>query len=267
VEPGDQIAIGCTGSFPALNITVLTAAEAMNLKPSLVSSAASSQFGANHPQLMWSDMETILVEEGIIQTRSLAMSRGGFRDMGIGMTEDSRILLDQAIARSGVQMLESEMGEDFVGNRLKIYTGSAGQLGTYAAYVNVGGGMASIGGTKGNDQLGHGIIRPSTYRRLHEPVDSVAARFLAHDVPVINLTNVVAMAREHGLPVAPTVRPTIGEGELYHQRPLRKPFALLGIAFILALTTLFVRPPVWISTRPTWLSRTKSFESEARWMV
>ena len=266
-QPGDEIAIGCTGSFPALNIAVLTAAETLELKPSLVSSVASSQFGANHPQLMWPDMERILLEEGIIQTRSLATSRGGFRDMAVGMTDDSRRLLDDAIERNGIPMLESDASEDFIDQRMQIYAGSAGDIKRFAAYVNIGGGMASIGGTKGNDQLGRGVIRPSKFDRIRNPIDSVASRFLADDVPVINMIDVVAMANEHGLPVTPTIRPAVGEGGVYLERPLRRPFALAGIGIILAMTTLFVRPPVWVSRCPRWLGRSESFANEARWMV
>lgn len=266
-QPGDEIAIGCTGSFPALNLAVLTAAESMGLKPSLISSVASSQFGANHPQLMWPDMERILHDEGIIHTRSLAISRGGFRDMAVGMTEESRNLLDACIERSGRLMLENEEGEDFIEKRMRIYAASSGDIGRYAAYVNVGGGMASIGGTKGNDQLGHGVIRPSTFARFHQPIDSVAARFLANDVPVINMVDVVAMAREHGLPVAPTTHPMVGEGDVYREQPLRKPFALAGIGIILAMTTLLVRPPVWVSRHRRWFGQSESINSEARWMV
>ena len=266
-RPGDKIAIGCTGSFPALNIAVLTAAESMGLKPSLVSSVASSQFGANHPQLMWPDMERILVREGIIATQSLATSRGGFRDMAVGMTDDSRKLLEEAIERNGVAMLETAADESFIDRRLQIYASSEGDLGSYVAYVNIGGGMASVGGTKGNSQLGHGYIRPAQFRRIRDPIDSVAARFLGSGVPVINMTDVVAMAKEHGLPIAPTIRPALGEGKAYHQRPLRKPFAVAGIVFILTLTTFFVRPPLWVSRRPLWLGRSESFSSEARWMV
>ena len=84
---------------------------------------------------------------------------------------------------------------------------------------------------------------------------------------VINMIDVVAMANEHGLPVTPTIRPAVGEGGVYLERPLRRPFALAGIGIILAMTTLFVRPPVWVSRCPRWLGRSESFANEARWMV
>ena len=90
VESGDCVAIGMTGSFPALNIAVLQACESMDMRPLVVSSAASSQFGANDPGMMWPDMEKILKDEGLISHRSLLTSTGGFRDSADGMSDDTR---------------------------------------------------------------------------------------------------------------------------------------------------------------------------------
>lgn len=260
VQPGDRIAIGCTGSFPALNIAVYSAAESLGCRPIIISSAASSQFGANSPDLMWPDMEKLLYEEGIIGLRSLMISRGGFQDRAAGMTADTRSILEASIARSGVPLMDSADDQDAIERRMLIYSQSVEDE-TYACYINVGGGDASVGGTVGNDTLGEGVIRPvsslspgrllgiaqvgaaKTVDGKPSPNDCVAARFLASGIPVINMINAVKLAKQYGLPIASTQVIKAGEGGVYTVADVRRIFAVVAIAFISLLTLLVVRPP------------------------
>ena len=250
--PGDVVTIGCTGSFPALNIAVIAAAEALGLEPIVVSSGASSQFGANDPDLMWPDMERLLAERGLIKTRAVATTRGGFRDSAAGMEDETRELIDRAIERSGGKLMVTESIADSIGRRIKIFDDLAGGR-RVAAYVNVGGGDASVGGTDGNDVLGHGIIRPASLSAIPEQLDSVARRYLARGVPLINFTGAVSMARENGLTVAtpsgPYVAPEMGEGTVLVDGSKRRWYAILGLALLAAATHLTLRPPSW------WLRR------------
>jgi poly-gamma-glutamate system protein len=264
-QPGDYVAIGCTGSFPALNIAAITACETMGLKPVMVSSAASSQFGANHPDLMWPDMESLLHDEGLITTRSSAVSRGGFLDKAAGMTKDTRQLLDAAIARSGLPMLADGSIERAIESRMQIFSQAAADH-RYAAYINVGGGYASVGGTEGNEMLGSGVISPSEMNGAIAG-DSVATRFLNQGVPVINLTNVLAIARQNGLPIAPQQRPAVGQGGVYVVQGARQPLAIAGILLIVGLTSMVVRPPTWLTlwwTRSGWQT---DKNAQPQWMV
>ena len=269
-RPGDRVAIGCTGSFPALNIAVIAAAESMELKPVLISSAASSQFGANHPELMWPDIEKALFDEGIIGTRSLVTSRGGFRDKAAGMTSETRKLLDEAMNRAGTPVLECDSFESAIDERMKLFAGAIGNnelRDGYVAYINVGGGAASVGGTVGNDLWGSGVVAPKRLSQIEEPIDSVAARFLADGVPLINMINVVHVAQKHGLAIAPIVRPAVGEGNVYASRRYRKPLALTGILLIILATSLVVRPPVWLTQGMIDIGFIRSAEDEPKWMV
>lgn len=260
VQPGDRIAIGCTGSFPALNVAVYCAAEAMECRPVIISSAASSQFGANSPDLMWPDMEKLLYDEGIIGLRSLMISRGGFQDRAAGMTDDTREILEASILRSGLPLMDSVDDQDAIERRMLTYS-EAVEDETYACYINVGGGDASVGGTVGNDTLGEGVIRPmsafspgrllgvtqvgtsQTASGEPSPNDCVAARFLASGVPVINMINTVKLAKQFGLPIASTKIVRAGEGGVYALADLRRILAVVAIAFISLLTMLVIRPP------------------------
>ena len=212
-------------------------------------------------------MERLLAEKGILRTRSSAVSRGGFRDMAAGMTDDTREVLDAAIVNSGLPMLESDSLADSIDRRMMIFADPSGSLGRYAAYVNIGGGSASVGGTAGNDQLGRGLVAPDQYQRTVKPIDSVASRFLAGGVPVINMIEVVPMAKEYGLPVAPCERPAVGQGAVYLSRQYRKSLASGGIVMILMLMTLIVRPPLWATKGISKMGWRPSDADQAKWMV
>src|SRR5690625_5810483 len=53
VKPGDQVAVAVSGSFPALNLAVYTALEAMDITPLILVSGSGSQWGANVPGFAW----------------------------------------------------------------------------------------------------------------------------------------------------------------------------------------------------------------------
>lgn len=57
VRKGNQIAVNLSGSFPALNIAVLSAVKAVGAEPVITSSVGASTWGANDPRFTWLDME------------------------------------------------------------------------------------------------------------------------------------------------------------------------------------------------------------------
>lgn len=239
-KPGDRVAIGCTGSFPALDIAAYTAAEAMDLRPTIISSATSSQYGANHPELMWPDMEKLLFEKGLIKSRSIATSLGGVGDRGVGMTEDVLEQLLEAIDRNDVPILRKDSLAEAVAERMRLYDEVAGDE-NYVAYINVGGGSASVRGTKGNAVLGDGIVFPRAVD-LSGVKECAAREFLQRDVPVINLINAINLAESYGLAIAPVAKVPVGEGQVYGRTVYRKAWAVAGIFLILAAAWMIMHP-------------------------
>jgi poly-gamma-glutamate system protein len=266
IKRGDCVAIGMTGSFPALNIAVLQACESMELRPLVVSSAASSQFGANDPGMMWPDMEKVLYEEGLVNQRSLLTSLGGFQDSAAGMTEDTQQLLFDAIKRNQARLLRCETLEDSIDQRMEAFFRSA-ENEPIAAYINVGGGAASVGGTEGNDVWGSGLITPDVLKSKTEQPDCVATRFLQNGVPLINMIHSVSMARRYKLVIAGVTAPVIGESAVYQSASYRRWLALLGIVMVLGTTWLAVKPPV-VFTEMLHRSRSWNEKNEKpQWMV
>src|SRR5262245_30111865 len=98
---------------------------------------------------------------------------------------------------------------------MRIYQERAGRR-RFAAYINAGGALVSLG--------------PKSVKRLYEPgvnlrphprgigVDSVTMRFLTQGTPVINLSKVIPLAEQYGLPIEPTVLPTAGQGPVFAKR-------------------------------------------------
>ncbi|MEM9645327.1 MAG: poly-gamma-glutamate system protein [Planctomycetota bacterium] len=265
-KPGDRVAIGMTGSFPALNIAVLQACESLELRPSIVSSAASSQFGANHPEMMWPDMEKILFSEDLLSQRSLLTSPGGFRDSASGMTEDTHALLVDAIQRNDCVELESESLTNSIEQRMKAFDEAAGEE-PYVAYVNVGGGAASVGGTLGNDHWGSGVVKLTAAADRPAQLDCVAVRFMQRQVPLINMVGAVEIARRHDMAVVPLVRPMVGESSVYQRSRVHRGIAMAGIIVLLVTTWMAVRPPNAVVALLHRLGCWKSADRRPRWTV
>ncbi|MEM6688571.1 MAG: poly-gamma-glutamate system protein [Planctomycetota bacterium] len=271
VQPGDAVAMGMTGSFPALDIAVIHACEAMDLRPLIVSSAASSQFGANEPEFMWPDMEKLLYEEGLISTRSLATSMGGFRDRAEGMTDDTRALLLDSINRSGVPALRTNGSTDSIDQRMGLFTASAaGQ--DIVAYINVGGGSSSVGGSEGNEILGEGVLWPKQIIHARDDknqniTDCVALRFAQEGVPTLNFVRAVSLANRYQLDIASMVPIEVGRASVFYGGPPRRWLAGLLLCGLFLLIGLLMKPPAaavnWLH-RHGWLSPS---DEQPQWMV
>lgn len=212
VKEGDVVAVGFSGSFPALNVSVLSALRALHLEPIAISSAAASDWGANLPDFMWLDMERFLAKEGLFNSVSVAASMGGVEDAALGLTREGRHLLIRAIERNEVAFLPPETIEAAIDRRMALYEEAASGR-SISAYINVGGGILSVGGVAGKRAYRPGLNRPMG----KAPVDSVMGRFLNQGVPVVHLVHTKDLAAEHGLPFAPKVMPLPGEGEVFRR--------------------------------------------------
>lgn len=233
LRKGDVVAVGMTGSFPMLNLAVIAALEALELRPLIISSVGSSSWGANEPRLTWLDMERVLVDKGVIRTRSVAATVGGGNDLGRGLSPEGRSLVGEAIARSKVPLLSEPLLEENIKRRIAAYEKAARgrQIG---AYINVGGGVASLGSTINGDLFPPGLTLD--YRVLNYPVKGVMIRMAERDIPVIHLLNIQEIAARYRMPVAPEPLPEIGEGPLYF-KPRYDRLRLLLITLALVATT------------------------------
>lgn len=214
LRPGDPVAIGMTGSFPALNIAAICAAEEMLLRPIPITSVGASMWGANDPEFTWLDMERLLREKGLIQTRSVAASYGGSNDRGRGMSPRGRELLREAIDRNGVPLIHEPTLDDAIARRIEIYDYEAKPRGV-KAYVNIGGSSASIGSRLNGTLIRSGVNR--TLPAVNWTIRGALHHYGRKRVPIVHILRIETLAARYGLPIAPEVIPAVGEGDIFHQ--------------------------------------------------
>jgi poly-gamma-glutamate system protein len=243
---GDVAAVGVTGSFPALNLAVLAAIETLGGRAVTITSLGASMWGANDPDFTWLDMERILEERGVLHSRSVAASLGGGEDRGRGLSPEGRRLLRRAAERNGVPFLELPTLEESIERRMEIYD-SHRERRRYDVYVNVGGGLASLGASA-NGRL----IRPglNVGLGLHNfPRKGVIVRMAEQGVPVIHLLDILQLAEENGLPISPVPLPVPGEGEVFAREQYRWGGIVLVLVIYVGLASLLLFLGLRVSTR------------------
>ena len=238
LQKGETVAVGYSGSFPAINIAVLAAVEALELRPVIISSASSSQWGANEPDFLWLDMEKALVSRGVFKARSVAASIGGIEDRGFGMSAAGRTLLREAIQKHGITLIDPASFEESIETRMTLYRRFASDE-PIRAYINVGGGTVSVGRKRGKRSFRVGINR--TNPTVNLPTDSVMARMLSEGIPVVHVINVRRLARRYGFPEGPLKTPSVGEGEIFVRTRISRVAVAALLLTILVTLYLFVR--------------------------
>jgi poly-gamma-glutamate system protein len=198
VREGDLVAIGVTGSLPGLNLAVLSAARVIGAEPLVITSAGASMFGATDPGFTWLDMEAALASRNLWPYRSVAASLGGGGDVARGLSPAGRELLRQAVRRNHVRLLEPPGLLEAVKERVAIYDSIAAARGKpIKLYVNVGGGLASLGGSQNGHLIPAGLTRRLAARNY--PNRGVINLLNERGIPVLHLLHVEKLAREYGL--------------------------------------------------------------------
>ncbi len=239
VERGDKVAVGVSGSFPALNVATFAALTVLQVEPVVIASTSASEWGANHVEYLWLDMERTLEAAHLIGFRSIAASLGGIDDRGYGMSKEGRQYLERAVERAHIPLISVTGLTDSVEQRMAIYQEHAGGR-AYKAYINVGGGAASVGTHVGKKQFKPGLnTSPPRGAAL---MDSVMYRFALRDVPVIHVTSIDELAKHYELAAPPPGKaPVVGQGGIYAKLEYRRWLAALGLVVVLATMVFFIR--------------------------
>ena len=211
----DNVAVALTGSFPGLNISVMAAIETLKLNPIIISSVGSSNFGANDPYFTWLDMENVLYESNVFRHKSVAASIGGGFDEGRGLSPQGRDLIIQAIERNKVDFIHEKHLEKSIERRMEIYEKQS-QGKPIKAYINVGGGIASLGNTVNGQIIPPGLNQYLPVRNF--PVRGVIIEMGKAEIPIIHIMNIKQLLAKYGLPYSPVPMPDPGEGGIFVHR-------------------------------------------------
>ena len=239
VKKGGYVAISCTGSMPGLNIAVLSAAEAIGAKPVIISSIGASMWGANNPDFSWLDMENFLFKRGIFHYKSVAASIGGRGDRGGNLSPDGRKICREIIKRNGVPLIEEKMLDDAIKKRYKIFKKHLPKGKKYSAYINVGGGLASIGSFRNLEFLPVGLIKQMP--DYNYPIRGTMILFGKDGVPVINLRDVKKLAKRYGLPIAPQPMPKVPSGGIFFKDYYNVEIVAAILLFYALLTFVIIK--------------------------
>jgi poly-gamma-glutamate system protein len=215
LEKNDVVAIAFTGSLPGLNIAVNAAIQTLDLKPIIITSVGASNWGANDPYYTWLDMERVLYDAGIFKNTSVAASIGGGLDRGRGLSPEGRQLIVDAIERNHADFINEEYLERSIQKRMEIYNQHR-KKSKIKAFINVGGGIASMGSTENSQFVPSGLTM--SLPMLNYPMRGVLIQMAEKNIPVIHLLNINQLAKKYGLPISPTPLPMAGEGEVFIQK-------------------------------------------------
>ncbi len=232
--PGDCVAIAFSGSFPGLNIAVLSALYAMELKPISVSSVGASSYGASDPRFTWPDMEKALYERGVFTWRPTAVAPGGVVAPSPLFGKEGLDLVHAAMNRCGRPVLD-EGGEETLGRdidrRMRLYREGCGAK--PAVFINVGGSLISLGTGETAERIPTGFLPAGRRNAGRSP--GLISRMREAGIPVIHLLDVRNMTRENGLPVDPVPIPPVPSGRIMSQGGYSRTNAALGLIFLCGL--------------------------------
>ena len=142
LKKSDTVAILMTGSMPGANIAVLTACKALGIIPVTIASLGASQWGANQVDFTWLDMESILFDNNLIPSRSIAASIGGRNDMGRLLSPEGRKIIVDNIDMHGLPLVRKDRLANNIEERMRLFS-IVNPLQSFKAVINVGGGVAS----------------------------------------------------------------------------------------------------------------------------
>jgi poly-gamma-glutamate system protein len=200
LKRGDVAAASFSGSFPSLNIAVMSACDALGVRLIAVSSVTASSWGADEPGFTWPEMEVRLVDAGLLRRATVAVSAGGDGDRALGLEEEGqRIARDIAVRTA--QALDAELlvppsFAEAVQRRLDAFDRErAGR--PLAVFINVGGTEASLGHSTAILRLANGWIAPVPFDT--SPERGLVARMAERGVRVLHLLNVRDLAARWGI--------------------------------------------------------------------
>jgi poly-gamma-glutamate system protein len=235
VREGDLVAVALTGAFPLLNAAMIISIETLGAIPVVITSVGSSMWGANDPDLTWLDMETVLEDAGIIDHRTVAATRGGGDDRGRGLSPEGRALVDSAAVRNGVPLLDEPTLDQSIARRMEVYDEAADGR-EYKAYVNIGGGLGSVG----SSQV-YRLLRPGLSRNLgtkNFPRRGTLVRMAQRGMPVINVPSADSFIERYDLAEEPIPLPEVGTGGVFFRDRYDVPLA--GVLAVLYGFLIFV---------------------------
>ncbi len=245
VKRGDTIAIGSSGSFPALLIASLSAAKAMKVYPVVIFSFGSSSFGASNPDFNIWDMYRLLLENHVTDIWPVAASFGGEDDTGSEFEPALTDRLRSSLREAGIPLISETDLRKNVAIREQYYFADFRPTDvsfenftdepppplihhSIKAFINSGGGYANLGSSPAVLSLKPGLVNNA---RIPEPAEQgMIHEMLIRHIPVIHLLYIKGLARKYNLPWDPVLQPAITRQSLQFETDRRPVVLLISLA-------------------------------------
>jgi poly-gamma-glutamate system protein len=237
VKRGDTIAVGCSGSFPALAIATLAAAKALGVYPVVIISLGASSFGATRANWTLLDILESLKGHDLGAVPLAGISLGGSDDAGEEFEPDTRKLLIEKITSSGVPFIQEPDLQLNVAKRMELYFGRAGTR-RIAAFVNIGGSQADLGLDPLILKLEPGVNQHIRIPEKEETFGVVFAMAKRH-IEVIHLLHIKGLLLKYGLPWDPSPLPVV-QTEAASRPPSSAALVAVTSLYVVVIVMVFV---------------------------
>lgn len=212
VRTGGTVGASFSGSFPSLNLAVLSACKTMGVECRFISSVGASTFGANQPELTFPDMAYRLAAEGLLPEQAAAFTIGGAGDIGGEMEPVAIEKIAERVKAYGIPLLYEPDYQKNLTARRAVFEGA----GAIDCFISAGGNVTSLGRGESSFYLGQGLLRGKAAPINEE--SGLVEIYYSEGTPTINLLNLKRLCTDYGLAYDPVVLPLAGASALYYQR-------------------------------------------------
>lgn len=232
----DTIAIACSGSFPALMVASLSACNAMDLHSRSILSIGASSYGATSIDFTLLDIYQLLQDNGIVDSKPIAVSPGGKNDIGEEFDDVTVRKIMNKAERYGIPFIyESNLSSNLF-QREALYCAGNTEI---KAFINIGGGFANMGTSPLSLKLQPGLNRSATLPDKKN--QGVIFSMLEKDIPVIHLLYIEGIARKYNLTWDPVSIPWF-ENQEFNTAKLESPLIrIMSILYLVYFVFILIR--------------------------
>ena len=229
LKDGDVVAVNMSSSFPALNLALISSLDTLNIKGIIVNSVGSSNYGGNIEEFNYLDMESYLLEKGLIKNRSIAYSFGGMDDIGREFEDLVKEKIKEKNRKYNLNFIYNEDLEKNIEERYNFYKKNSSK--EIKAFINIGGNILSLGRTSNTIVNSNVILNKEENNEIKT---GLIGKFFKDEIPILYLLNIKGIALKNEIPIDPIPLPEIGTSAVYFEK-VSNLYYNVGIVLIFVL--------------------------------
>ena len=144
-------------------------------------------------------------------------------------------MIVEAIKRNRIALINEEHLEQSIDRRMKLYEERA-KGHPIKAYINIGGGIASLGTVVNGEIIPSGLSKELPVKNY--PVRGVIVEMAKRGVPIIHLYNIRQMWAAYELPLNPIPLPVPGSGGIFVREKYNVVITWVAVALLSAMIVL-----------------------------